>query len=81
MRVRLRLFATFREIVGEKDITRDVEDGSTVGDLVTDLITEHPKLEKFKESMIYSVNKEYADPGRKLNEGDEVGILPPVTGG
>ena len=81
MRIRLKLFATFREIVGEKDMAKDVDVGSTVKDVVGELLLEHPKLEPFKDSMIFSVNKEYADPSKELRDGDEIGILPPVTGG
>jgi MoaD family protein len=81
MRIRLKLFATFREIIGEKDMVKDVDAGSTVEDIVAELLFAHPKLEPFKDSMIYSVNKEYADASKELSDGDEVGILPPVTGG
>jgi MoaD family protein len=81
MKIHLKLFATFREIVGQKDLIKEVAVGSTVEDVVTALLSAHPKLESFKDSMIYSVNKEYADPTQELRDGDEVGILPPVTGG
>jgi len=81
MRIRLKLFATFREVVGERDIVMEVEAGSTVEDVVDKLLGAHPKLKRLKDSMIYSVNKEYADPNKGLGDGDEVGILPPVTGG
>lgn len=81
MRIHLKLFATFREVVGEKDIVMEVEADSTVEDVVTELLGIYPKLKGHRDSMIYSVNKEYADPGDTLSDGDEVGILPPVTGG
>lgn len=81
MRIHLKLFATFREVVGERDIVMEVGAGSTVEDVVTKLLGTYPKLKTHRDSMIYSVNKEYADPGAALSDGDEVGILPPVTGG
>jgi len=81
MRIHLKLFATFREVVGERDIIMEVGAGSTVEDVVTELLGTYPKLKAHRNSMIYSVNKEYADPGATLSDGDEVGILPPVTGG
>ncbi len=81
MRIRLKLFATFREVVGERDIVMEVEARSTVEDIVTELLGTYPKLKVHKDSMIYSVNKEYADSSETLSDGDEVGILPPVTGG
>lgn len=81
MRIHLKLFATYREIVGRRDLPIEVENGSTIGDLVGTLLSEYPKLEKHKEAMIYSVNKEYASLDTRLNDGDEVGILPPISGG
>ncbi|MFQ6128479.1 MAG: MoaD family protein [Thermoplasmata archaeon] len=81
MRVHLKLFASFREVIGEKDLVMDVKDGWTVGDVVTELLSRYPKLERLKETMIYSVNKEYASLTKKLSDGDEVGILPPISGG
>lgn len=81
MRVHLKLFATYREIVGKRRLMVEVKKGSTVGEVVGDLLSEYPKLEKHKETMIYSVNKEYASLGTTLNDGDEVGVLPPISGG
>jgi MoaD family protein len=81
MRIHLKLFATYREIVGRRDLTVEVKDGSTIGDVVGDLLSEYPKLEKHKEAMIYSVNKEYASLDTELNNDDEVGVLPPISGG
>lgn len=81
MRIHLKLFATYREIVGRKDLPMEVENGSTIGDLVGTLLSEYPKLEKHKEAMIYSVNREYASLDAKLSDDDEVGILPPISGG
>ncbi len=81
MKIRLRFFATFREIVGEKDLIIDAEEGSIVQDVISQLLKRYPNLEKQKESMIFSVNKEYAGLQTKLNDGDEIGILPPISGG
>ncbi|MFQ5909676.1 MAG: MoaD/ThiS family protein [Thermoplasmata archaeon] len=81
MKVRVKLFAAFREIVGKKDLIMDMSEGSTVEDVVAKLLAEHPKLRKLRETMIYSVNKEYAKPHKELSDGDEVGILPPISGG
>ncbi|MFQ6106971.1 MAG: MoaD/ThiS family protein [Thermoplasmata archaeon] len=81
MKICVKLFATFREIVGEKEVIVEMNEGSTLEDLVMELLDKHPKLRKLKESMIYSINKEYAEPQRELNDGDEVGILPPISGG
>jgi molybdopterin synthase catalytic subunit len=71
--VRVRLFAGLRERAGWSQ--RDVE-AATVADIwdALDLGDEPPGL-------LYAVNKEYATPDRALADGDEVALIPPVSGG
>jgi len=40
-----------------------------------------PRLKEFLPSIAVSINQEYAHPAANLNDGDEVGLLPPVSGG
>jgi MoaE-MoaD fusion protein len=73
VRVTVRLFAGLRERAGwshrEVDVTR-------VGDVWAELgLGEEPR------GLLYAVNKEYAEPGRELRDGDEVAVIPPVSGG
>lgn len=81
MRVKVKLFAAFRDIVGKKEEDLDVKDGITVQMLLEDYIRRFPQMGRFREHIILSVNKEYGAPGKVLREGDEVSFLPPVSGG
>lgn len=81
MKVNVKLFAAFREIVGMKEESLDVREGTTVNDLLDNYIHRFPALEKYREHIILSVNREYGAPARVLREGDEVSFLPPVSGG
>lgn len=81
MKVKVRLYAAFRDIVGLKEENLDLKDGATVKDLLDDYIRRFPSLSKYREHIILSVNKEYGAPARVLREGDEVSFLPPVSGG
>jgi molybdopterin synthase catalytic subunit len=74
MSVHVRLFAGLRERAGWSE--RDIEGVERVGDL-------WPKLDLGEEppGLLYAVNKEYADPDRNLADGDEVALIPPVSGG
>jgi molybdopterin synthase catalytic subunit/molybdopterin converting factor small subunit len=74
MNVTIRLFAGLRERAGWAE--REVEAGPTVGDVWAALgLGEEPA------GMLYAVNQEYAERDQELAEGDEVAVIPPVSGG
>ncbi len=81
MQVTVKFFATYREIVGRRELKVELEDGATVRDLRGVIYAEHPRLKRFEETMLLAVNQEFADPGARLRDGDEVALLPPVSGG
>jgi len=81
VKVKVKLYASFREIVGAKEEDIAVEEGTTVQGLLEGYIKRFPQIGKYREHIILSVNKEYGHPSRKLKEGDEVSFLPPVSGG
>jgi molybdopterin synthase catalytic subunit/molybdopterin converting factor small subunit len=69
----VRLFAGLRERAGWSN--REVE-AATVADVWPALgLGDEP------EGLLYAVNREYADRGRELQDGDEVALIPPVSGG
>jgi molybdopterin synthase catalytic subunit len=71
--VHVRLFAGLRERAGWSE--REV-DASRVGDVWGTL-----DLGDEPEGLLYAVNQEYADRDRPLSDGDEVAVIPPVSGG
>ena len=81
MRIRLRLFATYREIVGSRDLTWSARDGITVRQLVDGVVAKYPKLAGHRGSMLLAVNEDLSTADRVLKDGDEVALLPPVSGG
>jgi molybdopterin synthase catalytic subunit/molybdopterin converting factor small subunit len=74
MRVTVKLFAGLRERAGWTQ--RELTDAERVGDVWGKL-----DLGDEPAGLLYAVNKEYADPDRELVEGDEVALIPPVSGG
>jgi len=81
MKVKVKLFAAFREAAGVNEEEVELEDGSTVQSLLEHYIARYPKMDRYRDHIILSVNKEYGSPSRILNDGDEVSFLPPVSGG
>ena len=77
MRVRALYFGVLKDYFGD---SADV--GLPEGASVADLLVQHQDLANFKwESIAVAVNQEYASAGTKLKDGDEVALLPPVSGG
>jgi MoaE-MoaD fusion protein len=74
MWVTVKVFAGLRERAGWAE--RDLEDVARVGDVWAALdLGEEPA------GLLYAVNRDYADADRALSEGDEVALIPPVSGG
>ncbi|MBC7107197.1 MAG: molybdopterin converting factor subunit 1 [Methanomassiliicoccales archaeon] len=81
MKVKVKFFASYREIVGQHEITMDLKQGTKLSDLVEDLKRLYPRLQGFTDPIVTSVNKKYARDDVMLKDGDEIALLPPVSGG
>ncbi len=81
MQVSVRLFASFREAIGQKELVRQVPEGTTVGDLLAALIQEYPRLAQAARRAHTAVNHQYVSVETVLRDGDEVALFPPVSGG
>ena len=81
MKIHIKLFASVREIVGQKELILEVPDGMTASALPQQLAAQYPRLRTLVSFLKVAVNQEYADGERVLAEGDEVALLPPVSGG
>jgi MoaE-MoaD fusion protein len=81
MRVRVRLFAIQRELAGTREVGLDVGDAATVADAWDALVVEYPALAPGRDYVRFARNGAYADETTRLQEGDEVAMIPPVSGG
>lgn len=81
MRIRVRLFAIQRELVGERHVELDLPDGATVADGWAGLVARFPALAPGRDSVRFARNGEYADAEEPLADGDELAVIPPVSGG
>lgn len=81
LRVRVRLFAVQRELAGTREVSVALGVGATVEDAWAGLVRLHPVLAPGRPSVRFAVNGEWAGPDAPLADGDEVAMIPPVSGG
>jgi molybdopterin converting factor subunit 1 len=79
--VTVRLFARLRDIAGTAEMLREVEAGATVGAVWRQLAGEFPALADYGRSISTALNADYARMDAEVHDGDEIGFLPPVSGG
>jgi molybdopterin synthase catalytic subunit len=79
--IRVRLFAVQRELAGTREVALELPDGADVEAAWVALVVRHPILSAGRESLRFARNGEYADPMTALADGDEVAMIPPVSGG
>ena len=81
LRIRVRLFAIQRELAGTREVALELPEGGDVEAAWEALVARYPVLAPGRPSMRFARNGEYADPGTALADGDEVAMIPPVSGG
>lgn len=81
MKLNILAFGIAKDIFGQRAIEMSFPETSlSVGILAEKLKENYPKLSAIKSFML-AVNNEYAEPGQLISEGDEVAVIPPVSGG
>jgi molybdopterin converting factor subunit 1 len=82
MEVEVRLFAMLRERAGSESVTVELADGATVRDAI-DAVGRRSGMGELIARMpvVMAVNREYASEDAPLGPGDELALIPPVSGG
>lgn len=81
MTISIRLFAMLRETVGAGELPLELPAGATVSRAVESLVAKHPELGALVKRSACTVNLSRVSADTTLNEGDELALLPPVSGG
>ena len=81
LNVTVRLFAIYREKVGTTELVLELPEGADVGYLADEMRRRYPGLTHDASALVVAVNQEYADHDYVLSDGDEVALIPPVSGG
>jgi MoaE-MoaD fusion protein len=81
MQVSVLFFGVLKDLAGKASDSLDLPEDATLGDVLTHYEKVIPRLRDASASLAMSVNQEYASPITRLRPGDEVALLPPVSGG
>jgi MoaE-MoaD fusion protein len=81
MRVRVLFFGILKDLVGRESEALDMREGATLADVLSYYEERVPKIREVLHTVALSVNQHYAGPGAVLGDDDEVGLIPPVSGG
>ena len=81
MRVTVQYLGMLKEFAGCESATVEAPDGTALGGLFDELQQRIPQLSQFRGAIAMAVNYEYSGRDRALQDGDEVALIPPVSGG
>ena len=81
MQVDVLFFASLRKLAGESKIQVSVPMNATLGQLFASLVTRYPALAERRPQLVLAINGVGCGDDHSLSDGDEVALLPPVSGG
>ncbi len=80
-KIKVLLFATLRDRAGAKSLEMEIPDGTTVQGLKDQVARDYPNLKQSMETVLISINREYAFDEAVVPQNAEVAMFPPVSGG
>ena len=83
MRVKCLFFAASKDVTGVQEKELTYAEGTKTDALIANLIEQFPGLGPIFQSAVLAVNQEYIDPESpiELKDGDEIAVIPPISGG
>ena len=79
--IKVLLFATLRDRAGTKSLEIEIPDSATVQGLKDQIALDYPNLKQAMETVLISINREYAFDEATVPQNAEVAMFPPVSGG
>ena len=81
MNITLKLFSIAKDLAGFEERLLQLNDGERAEAVLNHLAGVNPRFAQWKSSMRLAVNLEYVTNNHPLRDGDEVAVIPPVSGG
>lgn len=81
IQISIKLFAVYQEVIGAPEITQNFPAGTSAGEVLQGLIGKYPQLDQWRSVTRLGVNLDFVEADRLLADGDELVLIPPVSGG
>ena len=81
MQIQIKLFALLREAAGTDTLILDLPEGARATDALVQVNTQHPVLAPYLENVRLALRMDFIEAESQLSEGDELHLIPPVSGG
>ncbi|HLI05252.1 MAG TPA: MoaD/ThiS family protein [Ktedonobacteraceae bacterium] len=81
MEIRIRYFASLREVTGKNEERLEMPEKTSVAEARALLLERYPRLQGIIERSLCAVNRGYVAPETRLHEDDELVFIPPMGGG
>jgi molybdopterin synthase catalytic subunit len=81
MRITVLFFGMLKDLVGRSQEELDLPEGARLETVFDHYASQFPNLRQMAGSVVIARNQEFADPEAPVEEGDEVALMPPVSGG
>ncbi|MEZ8219708.1 molybdopterin synthase catalytic subunit [Candidatus Fervidibacteria bacterium JGI MDM2 SSWTFF-3-K9] len=81
IKVRVLFLGPAKELTGRNEVVLTLPEGASVATAISKLLREFPKLEDRLNHYRFAINSDYADENTLLKDGDELALIPPVSGG
>ena len=81
VRIRVLFFGLVRDVVGLREDSLEIAEGGQLRQVFEHYASRFPKLREMSGSIVLALNQQFSSPAAPLAEGDEVALLPPVSGG
>jgi molybdopterin converting factor subunit 1 len=81
VKVSVRLFAGLHDLVGHREVELELAEGATVADLRDQLVSQYPAVAPLMNTLVCAVDEDFVSNDHRLSPGDQVALIPPVSGG
>jgi molybdopterin synthase sulfur carrier subunit len=81
IQVKVKLFAVYQEVFGTPELDLTLLPETTVEQVLASLIAQQPKLAKWRDVTRFGINLQFVESATALQDGDEIVLIPPVSGG